>query len=137
MSIAEQDPYVLTLKVAEPFTQALEHLRQSVSDERLELVYDVSLDSPGRSCRVLGVADAALTQKALGVEPNIAVFLPLQITLRGEGDAASAVLAFADPVTVLAIANNPEVTLVAWELRRRMEQVRDRLAACAPTCKGA
>ncbi|HET9122499.1 MAG TPA: DUF302 domain-containing protein [Acidiferrobacteraceae bacterium] len=131
MSIDEQDPYALTRKLVEPFAAAVDRLRQAVAAEQLQLLYEANLDGPGRSCRVFGIADNALTQKALTVEPNIGVLLPLQMTLRADGSGTQ--LAFADPVTILAIANNPEVTLVAWEMRRRFEQVRDRLTAPAPS----
>lgn len=132
MSIEEQIPYAFSLRIARPFAEVLAGLRQAIAAESLQLLYSLDFGIPDKAVQVLGVADSHLTHKAFRAEPSIGLLLPLQIVLRADADQKGSALAFVDPVTVLALANNPEVTLAAWEMRRLLEQVRDRVAAAFP-----
>ncbi|MHB1950610.1 MAG: hypothetical protein ACYCQK_03970, partial [Acidiferrobacteraceae bacterium] len=66
--------------------------------------------------------------QAVGFEPNIGLLFPSKVVIHRDSGRGAVVATFADPVTVLALANNADVTSLGWEERGRLEQVADALS---------
>jgi len=77
---------------------------------------------------ILGACNPTLAHKAISAEPDIGLLLPCNV-LVSELPAGRIKVSFMDPVAVLALVNNPSVTELGWQVRAKLETVRDALKA--------
>lgn len=70
--------------------------------------------------RILGACNPHFAHQGIGMEPDLSVLLPCNVTVRAsdEGTVVSAV----DPVTQLGVTGNQALTEVAEEVRVRLER---------------
>lgn len=132
--INEQASYGFTVALDGAADEAVERLRDAAAAEGLSLFCDLDLGSAASAgaFRLFAVGDAQLLQKVIQAEPDAALLLPSRIAVRFDQRRGRTVVSFTDPVTVMALTNNPAVTSVAWEERRRIERLRDRLVGHKP-----
>ncbi len=80
---------------------------------------------------ILGACNPVLADKAISAEPDIGLLLPCNVVVSETPKQGTTKVSFMDPVSVLAIVNNARVTELGWEVRSKLEAVRDALGAAS------
>ncbi len=76
---------------------------------------------------ILGACNPKLANQAIEADPDIGLLLPCNVVVREEGEGC--VVGFMDPMSVLALADAPELAALGAEVKGKLERVRDALAS--------
>lgn len=132
--IDQQAPYEFTAELGSDFPQATARVLDALKQAQFSILSDIDLSpvisagSTPSEYRAIIACSPALLQQAVGFEPDVALLFASNVIIRRDPARNVVVVAFMDPVTLLALTNNPEITSLGWKERGRLEQVRDSLA---------
>jgi uncharacterized protein (DUF302 family) len=129
--------YGFTVHLPVPYEQAIEQATAALKEQGFGILTEIDVQATmkkkldvdfGRYV-ILGACNPPLAYRALQAEPEIGLLLPCNVIVYAEGDGS--VVSIVDPLSMLGIVHNPEVTPVADEARARLQKVIDRLSAGA------
>nr|VFK28186.1 MAG: Uncharacterized conserved protein, DUF302 family [Candidatus Kentron sp. MB]VFK32343.1 MAG: Uncharacterized conserved protein, DUF302 family [Candidatus Kentron sp. MB]VFK75838.1 MAG: Uncharacterized conserved protein, DUF302 family [Candidatus Kentron sp. MB] len=128
--------YGFTTSLPGSFSDVIEQVTEALKKEGFGILSDIDvqatlknkLDLDYPAYRILGACNPSFANRALTTDIDLGLLLPCNVVVRQEQDNTVTV-AFMDPVAVLEIANQKEVTDIAKQVRIRLEQAQKALEA--------
>jgi uncharacterized protein (DUF302 family) len=127
--------YTLSASTDASFEDAVERVRAQLKDAGFGVLCEIDVQATlreklgveGEPYLILGACKPPLAHQALQAEPDLGVLLPCNVVVfqRGGETHISAI----DPVRMLSIVDNDELSPVAAEVKSRLGAVVERAAA--------
>lgn len=133
--IAEgQVPYGFNIEVSGEFDAVRSRVVDALKAEGFGVLTEIDVSATMKAklgkdmprYNILGACNPTLAHKAISAEADIGLLLPCNVVV-SEAGAGSIKVSFMDPVSVLALVNNASVTELGWQVRAKLETVRDAL----------
>ena len=120
--------YTIAGTTSLPYAKAVERVREELVQEGFGVLTEIDVQATLREKLgeevdpyvILGACNPSYAHRALGLEPDLGALLPCNVVVyvRDGETRVSAV----DPVAMLSIVDNPELTEIAGEVRSRVER---------------
>ncbi len=128
--------YVFGVVLNLPFELAVQRVMDALAAERFGLVSDVNVQGILQAklgediggYRLLGACAPHFAKQVIEAQPAAGVLLPCQVVVR-RLNADQTAVDFMDPVTVLGLADLPELDEVALAARQMLLGVKNRLTS--------
>ena len=122
--------YALARTVELSFEEADARVREALQEEGFGVLTEIDvaetlkkkLDVDFPKYAILGACNPPLAHQALQAEPDVGLLLPCNVVVRALDDGRTMVEAL-DPVQQLSVADNPDLSALAEEVRQRMKRV--------------
>jgi uncharacterized protein (DUF302 family) len=123
--------YGLGITVDLGFGEAVERVREELAKEGFGVLTEIDIaetlkkkiDVDFRPYVILGACNPPLAHRALTSEPEIGLLLPCNVVVYAADGENKTVIAAMDPSAAMSLASEPEVGIVAEEVRERLHRV--------------
>ncbi|MDP3713161.1 MAG: DUF302 domain-containing protein [Mycobacteriales bacterium] len=123
----------ITTRTSLAFDEAVEQVREALAEQGFGVITEIDvqatmkakLDVDVAPYLILGACNPPLAHRALGLEPEIGLLLPCNVTVRVDGDTT--VVQAMDPQLMVTVVDRPGLQEVADEAGARLRLARDRL----------
>lgn len=126
--------YAYRTKLNLPYEQAIEKTTAALKEEGFGVLTEIDvkatlkkkLEADFRNYVILGACNPPLAHQALNTELEIGLLLPCNVIVYEENGGI--VVSIVDPISMLGVVENPELSPVADEARTRLQRVIEALA---------
>jgi uncharacterized protein (DUF302 family) len=127
--------YGFAVEAGSNFDEALNLVVEGLKKEGFGIITDIDFQAIAKTklnvdeprYRILGACNPSLAHQALRVDPDIGLLLPCNVVVREDREGRVTV-AFTAPEAVMALVNRKELSVLAEEIRRRFERIREMIA---------
>jgi uncharacterized protein (DUF302 family) len=128
--------YGFSVDAGKDFERALNMTMQELKKEGFGIVTDIDFQAILKDkfgvheprYRILGACDASLAYQAMRADPDIGLLLPCNVVVRQDRDG-NVTVAFTAAEALMGLVNRDDITKLGMEVHRRLERVRDGVAA--------
>jgi uncharacterized protein (DUF302 family) len=127
--------YAFTVHLDVPYETALERTEAAlkeqgfgiVSELDMRKIFKAKLDREFRRYAILGACNPTLAIEALGADPQVGLLLPCNVIVY-ENDEGGSTVSIVNPLSLLQMAEDADLSAVAREAHERLRQVADALS---------
>lgn len=125
-----KNKYGFGKKVPYTFNEALEKVTAALQSQGFGVLTEIDvaatlkkkLNKDMPPYRILGACNPPLAHQALTIEPSIGLLLPCNVVVR-EDENGAVFVEFMDPIAMLSLVENPQISTIAKEVAGRLEKV--------------
>ena len=141
--MAQPAEYKFSARLPVPYADAVERVVAALKAEGFGVLTEIDvqatlkqkLGADFRRYVILGACNPPLAHQALQANADVGLLLPCNVVVYEDGPGS--VVAFADPVAMLAIIDDPALRPVATEAREKLLRVARTLRAAAESASRA
>ena len=130
MTLKDQTRIGFTVSLKSDFESAIQRVTNALKVEGFGVLTEIDvreilkkkLDVDFRPYKILGACNPPLAHRALTADSQVGLLLPCNVVV-SQGEEGTVDVSFTDPISMLGIANHPDVEPVAQEARTRLERV--------------
>jgi uncharacterized protein (DUF302 family) len=116
--------------VSYAFDEAISRVTQALQEEGFGILSDIDvaatlkkkLDVTMPPYRILGTCNPPLARRAIEAEPSIGLLLPCNVVVR-QDEQGKVQVEFMDTDAVLKLVDKPAITVLAADVRQRLQRV--------------
>ena len=124
--------YYLSRILELPFNEAVQRVMATLKDQGFGVLTDIDVQATFKAklgasippYRILGACNPNIARQALQIENKLGVLLPCNVIVRDAGGGKTEVAAI-DPVSSMDRTGNPQLVVVAEDVRSRLQRAVD------------
>ncbi|GAB4196188.1 MAG: DUF302 domain-containing protein [Wenzhouxiangellaceae bacterium] len=128
--------YYLNRSTGLGFDQAVAAITESLAAQGFGILSDIDvaatlkkkIDVDVPAYRILGACNPKLAHQALSAENKVGTMLPCNVIVRADAGGEVEVAAI-DPVSAMAVVDNPQLAAIAAQVREKLQTALDQLPA--------
>ena len=131
-AIKEQSTYGMRANLeGTPYEEAVEKTTAALKDEGFGVLTEIDvkstlkekLDADFRPYVILGACNPPLAKQALEAELEVGALLPCNVIVYSDESGDGSVVSAVEPMAMLGVVDNPELTPIAEDVKKRLQRV--------------
>ena len=134
--INEQSTYGMQVNLEDtPYEEAVEKATAALKEEGFGVLTEIDvkntlkekLDADFRPYIILGACNPPLAKQALDAELEVGALLPCNVIVYEDESGYGSVVSAVEPMTMLGVVDNPELTPIAEDVKDRLRRALESL----------